>query len=161
MHSSSQPRYTILRTNPLDPLLQLLHITPDNSVLQSLPILEQHKSRHSAHLQLRRNRLQLIHVNLDEAHIGVSFAELADNGSNGLAGPAPGGEEVDDDWAGGCQGFEDDGAVQCIALAVGFLSLLVEFPPGLSEGAKESAYLSTSMTLPWAMVAPELLFLRL
>lgn len=84
----------------------------------------------------------LIHIDLDEAHIGVGFAELADVGSDLLAGAAPGGEEVDDDGAGRGEGLEDDGTIDALsAMAV--------------QNAGTATYLSTSTTLPWAMVVEE------
>ena len=90
-----------LSRNALNPLLQLLHIPAHNALLQGLSILKQHERRHRAHLQLLRHGAHLVHVHLNEAHVGVRFAEFADDRRNGLAGTAPGCEEVDDDGAGG------------------------------------------------------------
>lgn len=131
-----------LGRNGLDLILQLLQIATDNSLLPLLTVLEEHKGRHGSHLHLLGDGADLIHIDLDEAHIGVGFAELADVGSDLLAGAAPGGEEVDDDGAGRGEGLEDDGTIDALsAMAV--------------QNAGTATYLSTSTTLPWAMVVEE------
>lgn len=64
------------------------------------------------------------------------FTQLADNGSDSFAGSTPGCEEVDDDGAGGDEGFEDDLAVGWeLALrslsattSISYLSISVTFP---------------------------------
>jgi hypothetical protein len=66
----------------------------------------------------------------------VLLAQLADNGGDGLAGSTPGCEEVNDDGAGGGEGFEDD-------LAVG---QILEF--NLLSAEASTTYLSISATFP-------------
>jgi hypothetical protein len=80
--------------------------------------------------------LQLVHVHLDKTNVLVLLAQLADNGGNGLAGSTPGCEEVNDDGAGGGEGFEDD-------LAVGWLLEL-----NLLSAESSTTYLSISVTFP-------------
>jgi hypothetical protein len=71
------------------------------------------------------------------------LAELSDDGGNGLAGTTPRSEEVDDDGAGGGEGFEDDGAV----------GRMLELDINCAEDM--FSYLSISETFPWAMMGAE------
>lgn len=121
--------------NLLDLGLKLLHVTTNHTV-DLFAILEQHKGRHSVNAQLPRNTLQLVHVHLDKTDVLVLFAQLADNGSNGLARATPGCEEVDDDGAGGGEGFEDDLAVER------------KLEPSLLVTTPKVSYLSISVTFP-------------
>lgn len=104
-----------LSRNTLNHLLQLPHIPTNNPLLQRLPILIQHKRRHRPDIHLLRHRAHLVDIDLDESHIGIRLAQLPNNRSNGLAGTAPGGEEVDDDGAGGGEGFVDDGTAYILS----------------------------------------------
>ena len=94
----------------LDSALQGLHVCTHDRISIGLAILEHNKCRHGPHVHLLCDLTVLIDVHLDEAHVGVGFAELSDNGRDSLAGTAPGREEVDDDGTGGCEGLEDDRA---------------------------------------------------
>lgn len=107
-----------LSSNALNSVLQLLHIPAHNPLIEGFTILKQDEGRHSADLQFLSDRADLIDVDLQELDVCVGLAELADDGGDGLAGAAPGGEEVDDDGAGGSQGFEDDGVVDFDYFAV-------------------------------------------
>jgi hypothetical protein len=84
-----------------------------------------------------RYRASLVDIDLDEFHVGVGFAELSDHRSDGLAGTAPGSEEVDDDGPGGDEGFEDDGAGSEDVSGV-FIGM----------GSEGEAHLSTWVTFP-------------
>lgn len=115
-HESSKHEFPVedLCRNLLNPTLQSPQIRPTNPLPSFLPILQKRKGRHGSHAKVLGHLSHLIDIDLDESHIGVLLAELADFRGNGLAGTAPGGIEVDDDGAGGCEGFKDDLAV-CIA----------------------------------------------
>lgn len=94
----------------LQPVINRLEVpTPDP--VHFLSILEHDKSGHGSNVELPSYTLHLIHIHLEESHILVLFAELADLGSNGLAGAAPGRVEVDKNGAGGDEGFEDHLAI--------------------------------------------------
>lgn len=101
---------TLLCSNFLDGCLQLLHVSTHDALLLQLAILVQDESGHSAHLQFLCHRTDLINVDLNEAHIGVGFAELADHWRDGLARTAPGCEEVDDHGTVGGKRLEDNRA---------------------------------------------------
>lgn len=101
-----------LSRNSLNTSLQSPNISTPNPLLSNLlAILQEHKGRHSSNIVLLRNGTHLIHINLNEAHIGVLLAQLADLRRNSLAGTAPGRVEVDNSGAGGSEGLEDDIAV--------------------------------------------------
>jgi hypothetical protein len=91
-----------------------------------------------------RYRASLVDIDLNEFHVGIGFAELSDDWSDGLARAAPGSEEIDDDGAGGDEGFEDDGA-EWKDLSNVFIGM----------GSEGEAHLSTWVTFPWDMVAAE------
>ena len=122
--------------------LELLHVSTTNT-LNLLAILENHKGGHGVHAQVLCHGLQLVHVHLDKPNVWVLLAELSDDGGNGLAGTTPRSEEVDDDGAGGGEGFEDDGAV----------GRMLELDINCAEDM--FSYLSISETFPWAMMGAE------
>lgn len=66
-----------------------------------LATLAEVESGHGRDSVLGSDGGELIDVDLVECDGGVLLAELLDGGADGLAGTAPGGEEVNDDVAGG------------------------------------------------------------
>lgn len=132
-----------LSRDSLNTSLQSPNISTPNPLLSKLlAILQEHKGRHSSNIVLLRNATHLININLNEAHIGVLLAQLADLRRNGLAGTAPGSVEVDDSGAGGSEGFEDDIAVCGRAVRLG---LRIDLGWVSREGFP---YLSTLTTFP-------------
>lgn len=135
MHSTPRQSAKRLCRDFLNLGLELLHITTNNAV-DLLAILEHHKCGHSVDAQFTGDTLQLVHIHLEETNIFVLLAELADNRGDGLARSTPGCEEVNDDGAGGDEGFEDDLAVGWILeskvlsaeLRMTYLSISVTFP---------------------------------
>lgn len=120
--------------NRLNLCLKFLHVTANNAI-HLLAVLENDKGGHSVHAQFPRNTLQLVHIHLDKTNVFVLLAHFADNGSDGLAGSTPGCEEVNDDGAGGSEGFEDDLAGRRLGWnklraesRVTYLSISVTFP---------------------------------
>lgn len=99
-----------LGRNLLDLSFQLLHIATDNSS-NLLAILEQYEGGHSVNAVFNRSTLQLIHIHRNKTNIQELFTELAESGSDSLAGSTPGRKKVDNDETGGDEGFEDDLAV--------------------------------------------------
>lgn len=75
------------------------------------------EGRHSRDAVVGSDLSELVNVNLVELDAGVLVAELLEERRDGLAGTAPGGEEVDDDGAGG---FGDLGLVVGGAVYVSF-----------------------------------------
>lgn len=115
--------------------LEFLHVTANDAV-DLLAILEHHEGGHSVHAQFLSDTLQLVDIDLNKTNVCVLLAQLADNGSYGLAWSTPGCEEVDDDGAGGGEGFEDD-------LAIGRILVL-----NIPSTEPRMTYLSISVTFP-------------
>lgn len=70
-------------------------------LLLALTTLVEVEGRHSRDTVGSSDIRELIDVDLVELDVGVGLAELLESRSDGLAGTAPGGVEVDDDGAGG------------------------------------------------------------
>jgi hypothetical protein len=70
-------------------------------LLLALTTLVEVEGRHSRDAVGSSDLGELIDVDLVELDVGVCLAELLEGRSDGLAGTAPGGVEVDDDGAGG------------------------------------------------------------
>jgi len=62
-----------------------------------LAVLEEQECWHSPDTQLLRYIAHFVDVDLEELGLWVLFAKLCDLGRDDLAGPAPGGETVEDD----------------------------------------------------------------
>jgi hypothetical protein len=62
-----------------------------------LAVLEEQERWHSPDTQLLRYIAHFVDVDLEELGLWVLFAKLCDLGRDDLAGPAPGGETVEDD----------------------------------------------------------------
>ena len=107
--ATGRPRQSAKRLcqNCLNLRLEFLHVAANNAV-HLFAVLENDKGGHSVHAMLPRNTLQLVHIHLDKTNVLVLLAQFANDGSDGLAGSTPGCEEVNDDGAGGSEGFEDD-----------------------------------------------------
>lgn len=71
--------------------------TADSEVVAFLAILVEEEGGHGGDAVVSGNSGELVNVNLVELDGGDAVAQLLDDGRNGLAGTAPGGEEVDDD----------------------------------------------------------------
>ncbi len=130
----------------LQPVINRLEVrTPDP--VHFLSILQHDKGGHGSDVELLSHTPHFIHIDLEESHILVLFAELADLGSNGLAGAAPGRVEVDENGAGGYEGFEDHLAVDASrcqytgALKHQWITLILSIP-------RLSTYLSMLDTFP-------------
>lgn len=80
-----------------------------------LAVLEEQESRHGSDAQLHRYIVHFVDVDLEELGLRVLFAELGDLGRDDLAGPAPGGEAIEDDECRGI-GAEDIGLVGGLAV---------------------------------------------
>lgn len=94
----------------LQPVINRLEVrTPDP--VHFLSILQHDKGGHGSDVELLSHTPHLIHIDLQESHILVLLAELADLGGNGLAGATPGRVEVDENGTGGDEGLEDHLAV--------------------------------------------------
>lgn len=99
-------------SNFFDSILQGLHVSAHNRLSMELAILEHNERRHSPHFHILCDLTVLIDVHLNEAYVLVGFTKLSDDGRDGLAGTAPGSEEVNDDGAGRGEGLEDDRAIE-------------------------------------------------
>ena len=73
-----------------------------------LAVLVEQESRHGANAEFLRNIRGLIDIDLVELGLRVFLGVFDDRGCDGLAGPAPDGEAVED-HEGGFVGFEDLG----------------------------------------------------
>lgn len=89
---------------PHQPLQLLRHRAGEPRLL--LPVLPAHEGRHGFHAHLLRDVLRRVHVHLVEPHVLelLRVGVLLEDGGDGLAGPAPGGPEVED---GGLRGVDD------------------------------------------------------
>lgn len=82
----------------LDTSLQSPNVGTTNA-LHLLTILHENESRHGSDIELGSHTTQLIHIDLHEADVLVLLTQLTDLGSNGAAGTAPSGVEVDNGGA--------------------------------------------------------------
>lgn len=67
--------------------------------LEELAALVELKSRHSGDTVVGSDFGELVDVDLEELNAGVLLAQLLEDGRDGLARTAPGGEVIDDDGA--------------------------------------------------------------
>lgn len=135
------------RRNRLNPRFQRPNIRTAHPLTHLLAILDENKGRHGSHVVLLRDLAHFVDIDLDETHILILFAELADFRGNGPAGSAPGCVEVDHRGAGGDEGLEIDGAV-------GKGETLVR-SSRIGEAAQYAAYLSMSATFPCDIMGVE------
>jgi hypothetical protein len=89
----------------------------DSGRVNLLAILEEEESGHGGDAVLGGDLGGLVDVDLVELDVLVGQAELLDLRGDGLAGAAPGGEEVDEDGLGGV-----DDLLVPLSLTVGFVS---------------------------------------
>lgn len=89
--------YAILASSSLlvlgDGILQLLKVCT-GKVGQLLAILEEHEGRHSGNLVLHSNVFTLVHIDLQEDHVGHLLLQCLHLWGNDLAGSTPCGKEV-------------------------------------------------------------------
>lgn len=130
IHLSALHRTACSRDNALNPLLQLLHITAHDSLVQRLAVLVEHKGGHGPDLMLLSYRTRLVDINLKELDAGICLTELSNDRSNGFAGSAPCGKEIDDDGSRRDESLENYGAICWLAGRDGSKRRERTCPPG-------------------------------